>query len=80
MIIHAAKLGHGAGVVPETVDGDVILLLEDKGPAPPMGCALKSATVTRKNLMATQETYLTEVFQDEHTGQKADTANISKVM
>jgi len=30
--------------------------------------------------MSTQKTSLTEVFQDEHTGQKADPANISKAM
>ena len=79
--MYAAKLEHGAGVVPETADGDLIISLEDEGPALPMGWALKSATVTRKNLTAAQKTYLTEVFQDgEHTGQKADPANISKAM
>ena len=46
MIMYAAKLEHGAGVVPETVNKDVIISLEDEGPAPPMGWALKSATVT----------------------------------
>jgi len=46
-----------------------------------MGWALKSATVTRKNLTAAQKTYPTEVFQEgERTGQKADPANISKAM
>ena len=46
-----------------------------------MGWALKSATVTRKNLTAVQKTYLTEVFQEgERTRQKADLANISKAM
>ena len=79
--MYAAKLEHGAGVVPETVDGDLIISLEDEGPALPMGWALKSATVTRKNLTAAQKTYLTEVFQEgERTGQKADPANISKAM
>ena len=36
MIMCAAKLQkleHGTGVVPETVDGDVIISLEDEGPA-----------------------------------------------
>ena len=46
-----------------------------------MGWALKSATVTRKNLTAAQKTYLTEVFQGgERTGQKADPASIQKAM
>ena len=81
MVMHAAKLEHGAGVVPETADGDLIISLEDEGPALPMGWALKSATVTRKNLTAAQKTYLTEVFQEgKRTGQKADPANISKAM
>ena len=61
MIMYAAKLEHGAGVVPETVDEEVIILLKDEGPALPMGWALKSATVTRKNLTATQKTYLTSL-------------------
>ena len=53
----------------------------DEGPALPMGWALKSSTVTRKNLTAAQKTYLTEVFQEgERTGQKADPSNISKAM
>ena len=47
----------------------------------PMGWALKSATVARKNLAAAQKTYLTEVFQEgERAGQKADAANISKAV
>ena len=78
---YAAKLEHGAGVVPETVDEDVTISLGDEGPPLPMGWALKSATVTRKNLTAAQKTYLTEVFQEEErTGQKADPGNISKAM
>jgi len=32
-VMYAAKLEHGAGVVPETVDGDLIISLEDEGPA-----------------------------------------------
>ena len=81
MIRYAAKLEHGAGVVPETVHEDVTISLGDEGPPLPMGWALKSATVTRKNLTAAQKTYLTEVFQEgERTGQKADPGNISKAM
>ena len=57
MKMFAAKLEHCAGVVPETVDEDVIISLEDEGPALAMGWALKSAAVTRKNLTATQKTY-----------------------
>ena len=81
--MYAAKLEHSAGVVPETVDEDVIISdsLEDEGPALSMRWALKSATVTRKNFTATQKTYLTEVFQEgERTGQKADPTEISKAM
>ena len=79
--MYAAKLEHGAGLVPETVDEDVIISVEGEGPALPMGWALKSVTVTRKNLTATQKTCLTDVFQEgEHTGQKADPANISEAM
>ena len=81
MIRYAAKLEHEAGVVPETVHEDVFISLEDAGPALPMGWALKSATVTRKNLTAAQKTNLTELSQaGERTGQKADPANISKTM
>ena len=62
-------------------DEDVIISLGDEGPLLPMGWALKSATVTRKNLTAAQKTYLTKVFQEgERTGQKADSANISQAM
>ena len=35
MILYAAKLEHGAVVVPETVDEDVFISLEDEGPALP---------------------------------------------
>ena len=79
--MYAAKLEHGAGVVSETVDEDVFISLEDEGVALPMGWALKSGTVTRKNLTAAQKTYLTEASQEgERTGHKADPANISKAM
>ena len=53
MILYAAKLEHGTGVVPETIDGDVIISLEDEGPALLMVLTLKSAIVTRKSLTAT---------------------------
>ena len=69
MIMYAAKLEHGTGVVPENIDGDVIISLEDEGQALLMVLALKLETVTRKNLTATQKTYLSEVFQGKHTGQ-----------
>ena len=80
--MYAAKLQeleHGSGVVSETVDGEVISL-EDEGPALLMGWTLSSAIVTKKNLTATQKNYLSEVFQEKHTGQKADPTNISKAM
>ena len=77
MKMYAAKLDHGTGVVPENIDGDVIISLEDEGSALLMVLALKSAIVTRNNLTATQKTYLSEVFQEKHTGQKADPVNIS---
>ena len=77
-MLYGAKLEHGTGVVPETIDGDVIISLEDEGPALLMVLALKSAIVTRKNLTATQKTYLSKVFQEKHTGQEADPVNISK--
>ena len=81
IMMYAAKLEHGAGVVPETVDEDVIISVEGEGPTLPMGWALQSATVTRKNLTATQKTYLTDVFQEgARTVQKADPANISRAM
>ena len=69
MIQYAAKVEHGTGVVPETIDGDVIISLEDEGPELLMVLALKSVIVTRKSLTATPEkTYLSEVFQEKHTG------------
>ena len=56
MKMYATKLEHGAGVVLKTVDEDVIISLEDEGPALSMRWALKSAAVTRNNLTATQKT------------------------
>jgi len=37
MIMYTTMLENGAGVVPKTVDGDVILSLEYEGPVPPTG-------------------------------------------
>lgn len=39
-----------------------------------------SAIVTIKNLKATLKTYLSEVFQEKHTGQQAEPVNFSKAM
>lgn len=51
MTMYAAKLEHGAGVVPETVDEDLAYQsLADGGPTLTMGWALKSPTVKRKKL------------------------------
>ena len=80
MIMYAAKLEHGTGVVSEDIDGDVIICLEDEGPALLMVLALKSAIETRKNLTATQKTYLSEVFQEKHTGQTRRISITSKRM
>ena len=78
--MYAAKLVHGIGVVTETVDGDVIISFQDEDPALLMGWTLRSAIVTEKKLSATQKTSLSEVFQERHTGQKADPVNISKAV
>ena len=81
--MYAAKLEIGAGVVPETGNEDVhvSIPMEVKNPALPMGWALKSATLTRKNLTVAQKNNLTEVFQaGERTGRKADPTDISKAM
>lgn len=76
MTLYAAELAHEADAVPETVDEDVSMSLENEGSALPMGWALKSATVTRKNVTGSQKNYLIEVFQEgERTGQKADPTN-----
>ena len=37
VIMYAAKQEHGAGIFPETFDEDVIISLEDEGPALPIG-------------------------------------------
>ena len=44
------KLEHGAGVLPEIVDEGAHISVEDDGSALPLGWALKSAGVTRKNV------------------------------
>ena len=55
--------------------------VEDGGSVVPMGWALKSAGVQRKNLTVAQKNYLTEAFQvGERTGQKADPTSVSKAM
>ena len=77
----AAKLEHGAGVVPKTVDEDSYQSLADGGPTLMMGWALKSETVKRKNFTANQKTYLTEVFlAGERSGEKADPSSTPKAM
>ena len=81
MTMYATKLERGAGVLPEIVDERASMSVEDDGSVLPMGWALKSAGVQRKNLTVAQKNYLTEVFQvGERTGQKADPASVSKAM
>lgn len=84
MVMYATKLEHGAGPVPQIDDEDIRISLEDDDsddPALPMGWALKSASITRKNLTVAQKNYLTELFQaGERTGQKADATSVSKAM
>lgn len=81
MTMYATKLEHGACVLPESADEGVRTSVEDDGSALPMGWALKSAGVTRKNLTVAQKKYLTGVFQEgERTGQKADPTSVSKAM
>ena len=79
--MYATKLERGAGVLPEIVDEGASKSVEDDGSVLPMGWALKSAGVQRKNLTVAQKNYLTEVFQvGERTGQKADPTSVSKEM
>ena len=79
--MYATKLERGAGVLPEIVDEGASISVEDDGSVLPMGWALKSAGVQRKNLTMAQKNYLTEVFQvGERTGQKADPTSVSKAM
>ena len=79
--MYATKLERGPCVLPEIVDDGVSMSVEGDRSVLPMGWALKSAGVQRKNLTVAQNNYLTEVFQDgERTGQKADPTSISKAM
>ena len=81
MTMYATKLDRGAGVLPEIVDEGASMSVEDDGSVLPMGWALKSAGVQRKNLTVVQKNYLTKVFQvGERTGQKAFPTSVSKVM
>ena len=81
MTMYATKLERGAGVLPEIVDEGASMSVEDDGSVLPMGWALKSAGVQRKNLTVVQKNYLTKVFQvGERTGQKADPMSVSKAM
>ena len=81
MTMYATKLERGAGVLPEIVDERASMSVEDDGSVLPMGWALKSAGVQRKNLTVAQKNYLTEVFQvGERTGQKAYPTSVSKAM
>ena len=56
--MYATKLEHGAGVLPEIVDEGAHISVEDDGSALPLGWALKSAGVSRKNLTVAQKNYL----------------------
>ena len=79
MILYATKLEQGAGAVPEVVDDMRIRSVD--GSTLPMGWALKSTTVTRKNFTATQKNYLTEMFQaGTRTRQKADPSSVARAM
>ena len=81
MTMCTAKLEHGAGVVPETVDEDSYQSFADGGSTLMMGWALKSATLKRKNFTANQKAYLTEVFlAGERSSQKADPPSTLKAM
>ena len=81
MTMDATKLEHGAGVLPEIVDDGASMSVEGDVSVLPMGWALKSAGVQRKNLTVAQKNYLTEVFQvGKRTGQKADPTSVSKPM
>ena len=79
--MYATKLERGPGVLPEIVDDGASMSVEGDGSVLPIGWALQSAGVQRKNLTVAQKNYLTEVFQvGERTGQKADPTSISKAM
>ena len=79
--MHATKLEHDSGVLPEIVDEGAHISVEDDGSALPLRWEFKSTGVTRKNLTVAQKNYLTDVFQaGERTGQKADPTSVSKAM
>ena len=79
--MYATKLERRPSVLPEVVDDGASMSVEGDGSVLPMGWALKSTGVQRKNLTVAQKNYLTEVFQaGERSGQKADLTNVSKAM
>ena len=55
--MYATKLERAAGVLPEIVDEGASISVEDDGSMLPMGWALKSAGVQRKNLTMAQKNY-----------------------
>ena len=63
MTMYATKLERGPSVLPEIVDDGASMSVEGDGSVLPIGWALKSAGVQRKNLTVAQKNYLTEVFQ-----------------
>ena len=79
--MYATKLERGPGVLPEIVDDGASMSVEGYGSVLPIGWALQSAGVQRKNLTVAQKNYPTEVFQvGERTRQKADPTSVSKAM
>ena len=81
MTMYATKLERGPGVLPEIVDDGASMSVEGYGSVLPIGWALQSAGVQRKNLTVAQKNYPTEVFQvGERTRQKADPTSVSKAM
>ena len=79
--MYATKLERGPGVLPEIVDDGASMSVEGDGSVLPIGWALQSAGVQRKNLTVAQKNYPTEVFQvGERTRQKADPTSVSKAM
>ena len=79
--MYATKLERGPGVLLEIVNDGASMSVEGDGSLLPIGWALQSAGVQRKNLTVAQKNYLTEVFQvGERTGQKADPTSVSKAM
>ena len=61
--MYATKLERGPGVLPEIVDDGAAMSVKGDGSVLPMGWALKSAGVRRKNLTVAKKSYLTEVCQ-----------------